>query len=204
MANRSKAFAAGSRRVGALDWRGQLDPFTDFMDEAACHHATRAMSPLRDWLHATASGVVLADALVFAVPVRISGPYFDMVEGGKPAVLAPCTDETGLIIDLAAIDPDRGTFATFLGEGFALGATAATAECLDEGGRALVHADLSSWLRAECCGLLPLDWKETAIFLHWMRVAGVVAGNVRDGSLIEKRLALRAPRVFVEAESVCV
>jgi hypothetical protein len=180
------------------------DPITDCFNEAFYHHLQGAAEPRRALLRRHVSDSVMIDSHVYACPVHFGTHLFHIDPEGTWAILAPCTDESGWIVDVAAFDPRRpSTVAMLNRQGFALGLEEIFHSRLNEG-RVRIHATIWSWLRAECCGILPIDWRRTALHLMECRVAGLIVDNVETGKLIDQkmRLALKPPAIFVDREAV--
>jgi hypothetical protein len=176
------------------------DPVMDCLWQSALLHLQAGALPLRKRLRALVSGRVLVEAHVCVAPVDFGSRLFQLDEEGIWAVLVPMTDESGSIVNLAAFDPDGPRVATLNLSGFAAGLEE-LAHCwlAETAFRPRLHLNLWSWLKAECCGVLPIDWHATALYLKERRVNGVIAPAVESGRMIERRLqaALSAPTVFV-------
>jgi hypothetical protein len=181
------------------DLRG-TDPVMDCLWQSALHDLQARAMPLHKRLHALVSGRILAEAHVSVAPVRFGARLFHLDEEGVWSVLIPMTDETGWIVNIAAFDPNGPRVATLNLNGCAAGLEE-LAHCwiAERAFRPRLHLSWWSWLKAECCGVLPVDWHATALYLKERRVDGVIAPDVDSGRMIERRLqgALGAPPVFV-------
>lgn len=172
----------------------------DCLWQTALHDLQGRAMPLRRRLLALASDRILVEAHVSVAPVHFGARLFHLDEEGIWSVLIPMTDETGWIVTIAAFDPEGPRVATLNLDGCAAGLEE-LAQCWigETAFRPRVHLNMWSWLKAECCGVLPVYWRAFARYLLQRRVDGIIAPDIRSGRMIERRLqiALAAPPVFI-------
>lgn len=179
------------------------DPVMDCLWHAAPYDLTTPAQPLRRRMLAAVSDRILIEAHVCVAPVYFGSRLFHIDEEGIWAVLVPMTNEYGWIENIAAFDPNGPRAATLNLTGFAVGLEEIRLTASIWCGPRL-HANVWSWLKAECCGLLPVDWRATALYLMERGVVGVVAPGIDSGRIIERRLhePLTPPPVFVASAEV--
>lgn len=157
---------------------------------------------LREKVEEACPPSVLADALTSLAPVRFNvGGTFDLDDTVESySLVVPCRDETGDLIDVAAFDLRQPYgVATYLKRAFAVGLDAIFDARLVGGFRVHVHACAWGFLKSECCGLLPIDWRATALHMMHRRVGGLIVDTVQDGRSVNLRMskALRVPEIYV-------
>ena len=122
---------------------------------------------------------------------------------GQWALLVPVVDDAAgkQISDIAAFDlANESRRQVFNGSGFAVGLDEAMFDArFHPDNRITVHADLWSWLRSECSGVLPVDWRRTALWMKEWQVGGVVVADDDQGRKVDQqfRRALMPPPLFV-------
>jgi hypothetical protein len=181
------------------------DPVIDCLWQAADYDLQARAERLRRRLCALVSPRLLVEAHVTVAPVYFGSRLFHIDEEGVWSVLIPMADESGWIENIAAFDPQGPRVATLTLDGFAAGLDELAYRGFGENAfRPRLHANLWSWLKAECCGVLPVDWPATALYLKERRVDGIIAPDVASGRVIERRLqaALASPPVFVAGAQV--
>lgn len=168
---------------------------------AFCETVMHTPKKVRARLLAAATRTVLNNAKVQLARVRWQARNFELDDAGTWAIIAPIY-EGDEIVDLAAFDMDnvdmRRTY--WLGQ-FAVGFDPALWEAnRHPRGRMLIHYDVWSWLRADCLGCLPIDWKRTAVALLESRVSALVYPDEMQARQSEPRIrcALKPPPSFVK------
>lgn len=163
----------------------------------------RAPAELRERLLTTCTRTVLNDAKIHLARVRAESARFDFDDAGPWALLAPIY-EHGEIVDIAAFDVADDASRNTYGVGhFAVGLESATWDAhYHPGRRLLVHATVWSWLRCECAGVVPIDWKRFALHVK-QEGFDLVVDNDLEGRKVEKKIkeALKAPQMFVRQEA---
>ena len=157
---------------------------------------------LQQRLYASITPTLAGDCLVHLARVRFESYRFDLDTAGQWAVIAPII-ESGLIVDFGAFSASNDDARRVFGLGhFAVGLEDATFDMrLHPKSLMLMHYSVWSWLRCECTGVLPIQWKETA--LHVARDAG---GLLFDHHIEERKAearlqrALALPPIFVREE----
>lgn len=163
----------------------------------------RAPERLKDRLFFSTSKAALQREKVHLARVHYGIHRFSFWEDGEWAIVAPISSDHAdvHIIDLAAFHPDDDAIRrVFNGKGFAVGLENAMFDArLHPNNRIAMDADVWSWLRGECGGLLPVDWRRTALWLKEWQVGGVIVDNEEQGSRIDQALrgALMPPPLFV-------
>lgn len=130
---------------------------------------------------------------------RFRSAAFDETVGVQWAIMAPMV-EGGHVVDVAAFDFDNPERRASLFGGFAVGAeSAAWSAHHHPRRRLLVHVDVWSWLRAECVGVVPIDWQQFALWVKAEGYEDILAENDQEAEKIAARVrfALQPPRVFI-------
>jgi hypothetical protein len=178
------------------------DIIGDALATCFVEHFAHAPTHLKDRFYSAVSPTVAGDAMLHLARIRFGRHRFEFDTEGSWAIVTPIyRDNETLPVDLAAFDVDDcGTRRVYRGYESAVGLSQALSDTrFHPQNRALIHASVWTWLRAECCGVLPVDWNKTALALKARKV-GLVADSDGDAKLIERnlRLALSTPSLFVK------
>lgn len=178
---------------------------SDALELAFEDHFVHAPKRLKDRFYAATTPTIAGDALVHLARVRVGKHLFEFDDGGRWAVVAPIFEAGETFpVDLAAFDiADDNVRRVYRGKGFAVGLPSALFDAhFHPNYRAQIHADVWAWLRCECTGILPVDWRLTTLALLQYQVGGMIADNDDQARKIESQLrtSLMPLKLFVKRE----
>jgi len=176
---------ASAKIIMDAQWRGYAE-------------TVRAPEALRNRLMAACSCDILNEEKIQLARVRFESHRFDFDEDGIWAIVAPIW-QGGYVVNLAAFAlDDSEKRKTYQLGGFAIGFDMALFDAsYHPQGWLTVHFDVWSWLRSECVGCVPIDWKAFGIALHEWSVLGVLYPDqeqARRADLRLHRAMQRCPR----------
>lgn len=150
------------------DWRA--DDALDLLDLLYGEHVAAAPQALKDRFYGAISPTIAGDALAHLARVRFGkrAPLFTFDKDGEWAIVGPII-RSRLLVNWGAVSLDgekRATCWLAGPDGFAVNIEEARLDAHQHPKRRLfVHASPWSWLRAECVGALPVDWREFSLFV---------------------------------------
>jgi hypothetical protein len=168
-------------------------------------HFVHAPARLKDRFYGAVTPVVAGEALAHLARVRFAPPGFDFDRDGRWAVVAPIFAGERLACWGAFDVEDSAMRASLRPGSFAVGFDAALWDASHHPQhRMLMHHDVWSWLKADCEGCLPIDWKRTAIALLEWDVRALVYADEMQARRADLRIrrALSAPESFIKREKV--
>ena len=153
---------------------------------------------LKEELFSLVSPTVAGDALVHLGPAVFEKRRVRLDRFGQWAVWAPIFAD-GELVDWAAFDMHRQDLRrTWSGIGhFAVGHEEAARDAhYHPNGRLQLHYSVRDWLRADCTGMLPIDWEKSALWLKAQKrelVISTSSPKLLHGALSQ---ALTVPKMF--------
>lgn len=182
------------------------DIIRDALDVCFEEHFVHAPKALKDRFYQSASPRLAGEDLVHLARARFGTHNFEFDPDGRWAIVAPIYDDgEPYPVDLGAFDvADENMRRAYRGKGFAVGLPSALLDArFHPENRANIHADVWSWLRCECTGVLPIDWRLTELELQRHQIAGLIADNHDQARKVQRlRAALKPPPLFVRRERV--
>lgn len=169
----------------------------DALALAALYSHTDRCRTLWERVSEHCSANALHDSMAFIAPTSFTEKHFDVSEEARgSALIMPCLDELGDLEDLVAFelgDPFR--IRTFLGDAVCVGLSEIFEARHHPQFRVQISSGIWPFLKSGCRGLLPINWRQTALYLQERRVGGLVASDREDAEIIETRLKEALPEI---------
>lgn len=178
----------------------------DTLQDAAIHHFTDAARELRDRIGNICPEATLSENLISLAPVIFDRHWFDINEEARAfALVAPAMNEDAEVVDAAAFElgnPFR--VRLLIGTGIAIGLPEIFEARHHPQFRVPCHSNIWAYLKSGCTGLLPINWRHTALHLHERGVGGLIASTIEEGQAIARLMsdALPPTPVYVQASQV--
>lgn len=175
----------------------------DIIGLANAFHFTDDAMQMRGRIEAVCPESVLSQQMISVAPVKFDRRWFDINADAKIfALIVPVRNEDGALEDAAAFELSPPFRVKLLfGSGIAIGLSEIFEARHHPQFRVMCHTNIWAYLRSECSGLLPVNWRQTILHLHKRGIGGMIAVTVDEGKEISRLMSKALPPIPVYVQA---